>query len=193
MLRVIGERKAVFEFMHKNTAEEYQKFVLYTTVTRNLIFIIPGVLLLVFAGLVYLRYAAALLGGIIITVCAALFPLFMLLAAYIHAGLYLKKNPWYMEYENTYRFLDDVLYVCSDNKKRYSESVIGYENLHRVVETFGNFYIFINKTQAVIIEKKAMTKKIYGDFREFLIEKLPDGVLKDSLGFKIKKKRKKNI
>lgn len=188
LLRAIGQREPIYELRHKNSENEYIKFIRYMTVSRNVLYILAVCLVIIAAGMFVLHTADKVVGAVILG-CAVALPAIMLTAAYANAKRYLKKNGWYTEYENEYKFFDDILYIRSDNGKRFTESVIAYENLNKIIETYNNFYIFIDKARAVIVDKKPMDKAFYARFKDFILGRMPDGGVKGTLGFKIKRRK----
>lgn len=190
LLTALGERQPVFEIRFKNSASQYRRFVHFNTLTRNLRYIIPTCLVIIAMGVLILTLGSVVLGAIIMG-GAFIFPIVMLVGNTIHSMNYLKHNNAYLEMENEYRFYEEILYVKSGNGKRFVESVISYEHLHAAFETRANFYFYMTKTKAVIIDKSTLNDRQYAEFEAFLFECLPVKIFKNAFGFKKAVKRRK--
>lgn len=156
---ILGEREAKLVLTHKNSEAEHRLFLLYNTVQRNLLYIILIAVCMVGAGIFSIAYGKHPAAGSVLLVLGILPPPLLMTGAYVSAKRYIKKNSWYLDFTSTYKFYEDLLYIKSDNGKKYSESVSNYENLYRVCETGWNIYIYLSKVRVLIIEKRKMSRE----------------------------------
>lgn len=85
---------------------------------------------------------------------------------------YYKTAKKFLETPSRYKFTEEFLYVESHSEEASGSTKIKYEALHKIYELEDMIYIFINNSQAYILEKKIFNEESFQWLRNILIDKL---------------------
>ena len=75
---------------------------------------------------------------------------------------------------NHFSFEDSAIKIESKSKKRNGSSEIPYSAFTRIDESGTTFYLFVNKTSALIITKASITDGTTDELKSFLLSKIPN-------------------
>lgn len=74
---------------------------------------------------------------------------------------------------NDFVFEDENFNVTSASAEKKGESVYSYEDINRVYETDGYFYIYVSKRKALIVDKNGIAGGKTKELRDTFLKKLP--------------------
>ena len=75
---------------------------------------------------------------------------------------------------NQFSFEENNIKLFSESKARKGSSELPYSALTRIDESKTTFYLFVNKSSALIITKASITQGSTDDLRKLLISKVPN-------------------
>ncbi len=155
------DKKTMLAFMRFVVIDKPWKFIGYV-----LSFILSLFLMLVNIGGDYFKTFAILFGFVCVAVGFAVF------AYFINPLIKLKNFTDENVVENTFSFDEDRVRFSSKSKKRSTNSELPYNVFSRIDESKTTFYLFINKSSALIITKSGITDGDEKELRKFLNSKI---------------------
>ncbi len=148
---------------HKNELSEYKRMAAFHRLVacgfRTYLFpaflFLAGALLFVFA---VLSGNGVLYGGgavLIVFSVAVLFAAIFVQNARIEKNV--RNNPNYLESEHEYAFTEEGIRLCVRCRGAEEQHEIPWESVVRVYERKDRFYLYLSRTQALILPKKDIT------------------------------------
>ncbi len=173
---------------YKNSLEEYKKFgVFHTLRARKWNIVLLSSLFLLFGAWLMaggvLQSNSKLMGvSIICFACSVAFPFLYCFLQIIKINKTVKQNKNFNNTEQFFTFTDDGLSLQIKIGTRGSDYEIPYNQILGAFETKTNFYVYIGRRQALIINKKDITEGNEDELCKYL---------KNGLGKRFVEKRKR--
>lgn len=98
----------------------------------------------------------------------------VLFAYFLNPRLKLKNFTDESIVSNHFAFDEKVIKISSESKKKSGSSEIPYSAFVRVDESSKTFYLFVNKTSALIITKSEITNGSAEELKKLLLTKIPN-------------------
>lgn len=176
---------------YKNSLEEYKKFGVFHTlrarkwniVLFSSLFLLLGVCLIV-SGVLQ-GDSRLIVFAIVCFAFVIAFPFFYCFLQIVKINKTVKQNKNFNNTEQFFTFTDDGLSLQIKIGTRGSNYEIPYNQILAAFETKTNFYVYIGRQQALIINKKDITE---GDENE-LCNYLKNGLCKRFVGKRKRKRR----
>lgn len=130
------------------------------------LFLLSFVLMLISIGSKFLSYSVLLF----VLVCMAVASL--LIVYFLNPLIKLKDFTDEKIVINHFSFEEKVIKLSSESKVRKGSSELPYSAFTKIDESKNAFYLFVNKSSALIVTKSSITDGTVDDLRKFLISKI---------------------
>ena len=160
---VTYDKKAMLSFMRFTAIDKPWKLAIY-----GALFVFAVVLTILNLKTDFLPFA------IIVLFFVSLIEIFTIFAYFISPNMKLKNFTDENIIKNHFSFEEKSVKLKSESKARKSDGEIPYYAFVKVDESSLAFYLFVNKTSALIITKSEITEGTPEELKKFLIAKIPD-------------------
>ena len=157
------DKEALGGLMRFSVVDKPWKWIIY-----GALFVASLILMILNIGSQHLPLTIILL-LFVVTICSI-----VLFSYFINPKLKLKAFTDESIILNRFTFEEKVIKIVSESKKKSGSSEIPYSAFVRVDESSTTFYLFVNKTSALIVTKSAITNGDANELKTFLMAKIPN-------------------
>ena len=167
----MNEEKCLLEIKTKYTEEEYlkfNKFHMFIKDKRIIMYIVLNIIVLL--GVIFYIFNKMYLQSFIFCTIIAILDILIICRPKMFVKKIIKSDKVFGKLENTIKFYDTYL-ECSNDR---ANSKVNYSDLYMCYFYQNNFYLYMNRTAALLILGKDITEENIKVLKELLKDKVKE-------------------